>query len=127
MSRCKPLPAKATALLALALFLSGCTTSQSLFYWGEYEKMLGDYYAKPGTMTAAEQVRLLQNTVYSATRANKPVGPGIYAHLGVAYADLGQQADAEAAFASEVALYPESKAWIEGMVKRARDAVRPNP
>lgn len=103
--------------------LVGCESTQPLYYWGEYPKMLELYYAQPGNMTAAQQVRLLQNTVENAERAQRQVAPGIYAHLGVAYADLGKQAEAEAAFSAEVELYPESRIWLEGMVARARKAV----
>lgn len=120
---CAPFSSNKILLVGVVLaMLSGCTTTGPLYYWGEYPKMLDVYYSQPGNMTAAQQVRLLQNTVDAAERNQQKVAPGIYAHLGVAYADLGRQAEAEAAFSQEVALYPESQVWLEGMVKRARKA-----
>lgn len=111
------------ALIIALLGMAGCESTGPLYYWGEYPKMLELYYSQPGNMTAAQQVRLLQNTIENAERAGRKVAPGIYAHLGVAYADLGKQTEAEAAFSAEVELYPESKIWLEGMVARARKAV----
>lgn len=111
------------ALIIVLLGLAGCESTGPLYYWGEYPKLLALYYSQPGSMTAAQQVRLLQNTIESAERAQLKVAPGIYAHLGVAYADLGRQSEAEAAFSAEVELYPESKKWLEGMVARARKSV----
>ena len=108
-------------MLLLSSFLSGCvTTSSDLYYWGGYQAMLDKYYREPGNMPPEVQARRLEAIIDDAQRNPAPVAPGIYAHLGVAYADLGRQADAEAAFAREAELYPESTIWLEGMIARAR-------
>lgn len=118
-----PFSFRRAVFLLLLASVAGCQTTAPLYYWGEYPKMLEVYYSQPGSMTAAQQVRLLQTTIDNAERAQRKVAPGIYAHLGVAYADIGKQAEAEAAFSAEVELYPESKIWLEGMVARARKSL----
>ena len=113
---------RASALLALLGLTAACTNTSKLYYWGDYQAMLHQYYDEPSNTPPAVQARSLENIIDQAQRDAAPVAPGIYAHLGVAYADLGKQADAEAAFAREVELYPEAKHWVDGMIERGRAA-----
>jgi hypothetical protein len=117
------MPSRLTsAALVGGLLLSGCAQQTGLYYWGDYESVLLRYYTKPGDMTASRMAASLQTLVDEADRAGQPVAPGILVQLGVALADLGDQTGAEAAFAREMALYPESKTFVMGMVQRARQA-----
>lgn len=109
-------------LLVLCISVLGCSTTRDLYYWGGYEEMLNTYYSRPGDMTAARQIEILQRDVTEAKNRGSRVAPGVYAHLGLALADVGNVNGAKAAFSQEVALYPESKHMLEAMVNRADTA-----
>ena len=115
----KKVPVVGAAFLAACVLMTGCASQQPLYYWGGYEDMLHQYYTRPGDMPATRQIEILQRDINTATQRNLHIAPGIYAQLGLAYADLGNQGAAENAFKQEMALFPESKILIEGMIKRA--------
>lgn len=110
------------SMVVVFILLVGCASTGSLYYWGGYEDMLNTYYSRPGDMTAARQVEILQGDIAEAQRRSQRVAPGIYAHLGLALADLGNVGGAKAAFSQEVELYPESRHMLEAMVERADTA-----
>ena len=108
-------------LFALAL-LSGCATRhQDHYYWGSYEQLLLDMYVNPGSATPDMQIEKLTADIQKAEALGKPTPPGVFAHLGLMYATQGNSAQAEAAFAKEEQLYPESKTLIDGMLKRSHE------
>ena len=100
--------------------LSGCAKpSDEIYYWGEYEQLIHDMYVDPGSADATMQVEKLTADIQKAESMGKPVPPGIYAHLGLMYASLGQSAQGKAALLEEQKLYPESAVFIQGLLKRA--------
>ncbi len=80
-------------------------------------------YKKPGSAPPQQQIVALNETVQRAEDRSLSVGPGIYAHLGYMYALDGQQAKSHAALQQEMALFPESKPLIDGMLERALQAM----
>lgn len=113
--------------LALVFFcavlgLTGCETQGSLFYWGEYEKLLHQMYVKPGATDPVAQVDILNRDLQKAEAKDLKPAPGVYAHLGYMYAAMGDVSNAEAAFNAEIALYPESAVLLQGMMNRARSS-----
>jgi len=46
------------------------------------------------------------------------VPPGLYAHLGLLYSNIGDDAQARAYFDKEAATFPESRAYIELLLSR---------
>ncbi len=102
------------------LFAQACTTTpQNLYYWGEYESLVYEMYAKPGKATPAIQIDKLTEAIKLAEGKGLLPGPGMYAHLGFMYAIVNKPAQSQAAFEKELELFPESQTLIEGMLKRA--------
>lgn len=111
---------KGLALVLFFMSLVGCVSSQrSLYYWGAYESLIYDMYFKPGSAPPSKQITLLNEAIEQAEAIGKPIAPGIYAHLGFMYAIDNQAAASKAAFQQEMALYPESRVLIQGMMERA--------
>lgn len=108
-------------LIAAFLMATGCASRPKLYYWGAYEDVLNSYYTKPGSMPAERQIELLNREIELANNNKEHVAPGVYAQLGLAYADMGNVSASEAAFNREAELFPESKPMIDGMLKRARE------
>jgi hypothetical protein len=111
----------AATLCAAFLMATGCASRPKLYYWGAYEDVLNSYYTQPGSMPAERQIELLTREIEQANAKREHVAPGVYAQLGLAYADLGNVSASEAAFNREAELFPEAKPMLDAMMKRARD------
>ncbi|MDZ7923342.1 MAG: DUF4810 domain-containing protein [Marinagarivorans sp.] len=111
----------AAILAAAFLMATGCASRPKLYYWGAYEDVINSYYTKPGSMPAERQIELLSREIEQANNKKEHVAPGVYAQLGLAYADMGNVPASEAAFNREAELFPEAKPMLDGMIKRARD------
>jgi len=102
------------------LALSGCAPAPSLYYWGEYEDLIYQMYAEPGSADPATQIAKLREDIGKAGEAGKPVSPGLHAHLGYLYF---LQSDTHAAvleFETEKKLFPESATFVDGMLGRLK-------
>ena len=108
-------------LLCTALLGSGCAAPQNreLYYWGEYEQLIQDSYLEPGSIDTVSWIEKLNTDIQQAAANGRRIPPGLYAQLGYLYASEGNVSLSNEAFGKEMELYPESKIWIEGMLKRA--------
>lgn len=104
--------------LTLALCLVGCANNQTTYHWGSYEQVVYDMYKNPGKATADQQLEQLRNDVEIAASKGKPVPPGLFAHMGMLYASMGDSAQAKQALNEELNLYPESAIFVDGMLTR---------
>lgn len=110
-------------LVMSVMVLQGCSTKPPMYHWGRYESLIYDMYNKPGSAPPQAQIMTLTEDIEQAQAQGLKVGPGIYAHLGFMYALTGKSTLSQEAFQTEMALFPESKAFIEGMLARAAQAL----
>ena len=111
---------KNCALLAvLSLLFGGCASNNQQYYWGEYETIVYKTHIEPGEFPPLVQIEKLQTDIQKAEAENKPVLPGLYAHLGLMYAATGDRALAVASLEKEKELFPESTIFIDGLIKRS--------
>lgn len=103
-------------------FLTGCTTTSDLYHWGQYENLVHAMYANPDKASPGYQIQKIQADIQTAQAKNLRVAPGIYAHLGLMYAALGDQSRSVEAFNNEKRLYPDAAQLIDGMLARAKKA-----
>ncbi|OED50532.1 hypothetical protein ACH42_00985 [Endozoicomonas sp. (ex Bugula neritina AB1)] len=101
----------AMAVFTVTVLISGCQTSQGLYYWGEYESGLYDYYKDP-----AELATLSEQLLQAIEDANGPVAPGIYAEYGTLLLQQGKKEEAVASYTKEKALWPESQHLMDAMI-----------
>lgn len=112
-------------LISSLAVLYGCAGKSNLYYWGEYEPIIYDMYVNPGKADAHTQIAKLTTTIQRAQNSERQVPPGLYAHLGMIYAQIGDPGTAVEAFLAEKELYPESAFFIDGIMKRSKlEAVR---
>lgn len=95
------------------VFLSGCVSqNQSLYYWdGLYAKSVYEYINQDGDIN--EQIANLEKLIQKSYEKNRPVAPGVYAHLGLLYSNLGDNAKFISYLDKEAEIYPESRKYIE--------------
>lgn len=107
-------------LLATALLLSGCASSQpNLYHWGKYESTLYRHY-QPDKSSLDEQIASLQETVAQASKRGNALPPGLQAHLGMLYTKAGERAQAEHCFAAEKDQFPESATFIDFLLSNQK-------
>ncbi|AQT61957.1 MULTISPECIES: DUF4810 domain-containing protein [Cellvibrio] len=104
--------------LVLALCLTGCVNNQTTYHWGNYEQVVYDMYKNPGEATADQQLTKLRQDVEIAASKGKPVPPGVFAHMGMLYASMGNSEQAKLSLNEELAHYPESAIFVDGLLTR---------
>ena len=106
-----------TAVLAL----SGCATvTEAGYYWGKYSTTLYEYTKNPSDETVAAHVEELENIIAESAERDLRVPPGVHAELGYIKAKQGDGATATAHYESEIALYPESRVFLERVVASSK-------
>jgi len=108
-----------TFSMLLAILLSGCVSTNQQYHWGEYEALVYKTHIEPGEVPPLVQIEKLQTDIQKAEASNKPVLPGLYAHLGLMYAATGDRALALASLEKEKELFPESAVFINGLIERS--------
>lgn len=99
-------------LLSISLLFAGCAKQKTLYYWGDYQSNLYDYY-KVDKTSIEEQISSLQSIIEKAKSFGMSVPPGLHAQLGLLYAQTGQKTDALKQFETEKQLFPESAHFIQ--------------
>jgi len=104
------------ALFALVV-VSGCQAPpRTLYYWGNYPAVTYLAYTQPDKFTPSVQVDKLLEDIHQAAAAQARVNPGLHAHLGYLYAQLGQTDLARKEFEAEKELFPESAPFIDHLL-----------
>lgn len=110
---------KLTTIIALMLLSVGCAMQNNQqYYWGNYESIIYGHHLKQEDFPAQVQIQLLTKDIEKAQKLGKPVAPGVFAHLGMLYANIGDSDSAIAALTKEKELYPDATLLIDGLVSR---------
>lgn len=100
----------------ISLALASCATP-SRFEWGGYEGALYAYAKKP---TLRENYRqALVKAVEEGKRTNR-LAPGLQAELGYLALEDGDALGAVTYFEGEMRSFPESRAFLQGVVARSK-------
>ncbi len=102
--------------LGLAALGAGCQTQRPLFYWGHYEALAYESYKAPGKVPPERQIEALEEDIQKAAAKDLPVHPGLHAHLGFLYFQLGKADQARKEFETEKRLFPESAVYMDRML-----------
>ena len=103
--------------VAVLLALSGCATvTEAGYYWGKYSSTLYNYTKNPSDETLAAHVEELEDIITESAERELRVPPGVHAELGYIRARQGDDTTAMAHYESEMALYPESRLFLERLV-----------
>jgi hypothetical protein len=104
----------------LAWSLTGCVTNHQRYGWGSYDPSLYAYYKDPAKEAAfAESLAAIIST---ADSNHAQVPPGIYAEYGYLQLQEGKNLAAVELFKQEESHWPESKVFMDRMIKVASAA-----
>jgi hypothetical protein len=113
------LPLRGLLALAATALLGACASPPSSLYdWGAYPQALALHLRESGG-DAARQAALLEEQLQRAAGAARAAPPGLHAHLALLYTQLGNEALAVRHLQAEKALYPESAAYMDFLLKNA--------
>ena len=105
-------------LLALALALAGAGCTTTYYDWGRYEESVYLVTAKPDGFDLAAEIDALEQQLEQSAAKERPVPPGLHAHLGYLHTVAGHGDAARAHFEREKALYPESAKFVDYLLAR---------
>ena len=101
-----------------AVLLTGCVTQpRALYQWGSYEAEV--YVHFKGEAPEAQIQRLEAQLQVTASKDATPP-PGLYATLGMLYAQVGRTDQSVAALEREKALFPESAPYMDRLLSQAK-------
>jgi hypothetical protein len=107
------------------LFCFGCSTTQQMYYWGDYSDSLYHSKKEPGVESLAKHKEVLENIVEESENRNLRIPPGVCAELGYLYAANNNTKKAIELFQMEKHIYPESTILMDRLImqteKRASD------
>lgn len=99
---------------------SGCATKESIYAWGSYEEQLYLMYKKPEQAAAEAQIERLEADLELARAEDKPLPPGMRAHMGFMYFQLGRYDEAKQAFEAEKVAFPESSRLMDRFIDQLK-------
>lgn len=103
--------------MIVAILLSGCMSQpKSLYNWDGYQTTIYQYYQQTET-SPQEQIETLKKNVEMSKAKGTAIPPGLHAHLGLLYSSTGAIDLAITEFTTEKALYPESTAYMDFLMK----------
>jgi hypothetical protein len=102
---------------AILLLSAGCVTQHQHYNWGDYDPSLYAYYKNPSK--EGELAATLVAVIDTAAKNQTLVPPGIYAEYGYLQLEQGKNAQAIDLFKQEESHWPESKVFMDRMIKVA--------
>lgn len=113
----KKAPKRVALILAVGIISASCSTTSERFHWGTYEQALYIYAKKPDQGLVYEKA--LVSAIDVGRKTNR-VAPGLLAELGYMYLERGDASLAIPLFEEEMSLFPESRAFLNNVVARAK-------
>lgn len=110
----------AAGVLLGSILLSGCTGPKTLYQWEGYQPQVYQYFKGESKEAQAEA---LEGDLQKIRAKNGAVPPGYHAQLGLLYSSLGKDDQMVQQFQTEKALFPESAAYMDFLLKNARQGV----
>lgn len=108
------------SLLGAALVLAGCAAPKPMYHWDDYQKQVYESLKGDGS-SPNDQLAALQKQADVASAKGQALPPGFRAHVGLLKLRLGDGEGARASFEAEEAAFPESKPYMEFLLKGMRE------
>ena len=106
------------ALLALALGLAGAGCTSTHYDWGNYEDSVYDVTVRPDSFDLGAEIDALEQQIEKTKNKDRPIPPGVHAHVGYLYTVSGNGDAARGHYEAEKALYPESAKFMDMLLAR---------
>jgi hypothetical protein len=119
IERSKSMSYKIIFTLLLATLTSACTsTPKNMYSWGNYQEQVYKMYSAPEKAAPQSQIIIIEKDIAKSKLDNKPVAPGVYAHLAYQYLLTGNKEKAIEYFELEKKQFPEATVYIDFLLKK---------
>jgi len=102
--------------IALVLVCASCTTTH--YDWGRYEDSVYAVTLRPDGFDLAAEIDALEQQIDQSLDAERPIPPGLHAHLGYLHSVAGNPVAARDHLEREKSLYPESARFVDHVLAR---------
>ncbi|MBN2635911.1 DUF4810 domain-containing protein [Draconibacterium orientale] len=99
------------------LLLASCTPQKPLYSWGKYEATSYNYLKNSDEKSTQELIETYQKIIEKQKGTRGVVPPGVYADYGFVLLQANKTEEGKTLLLKEVALYPESKIFIDRILK----------
>jgi hypothetical protein len=104
---------------SISLFLlCSCISQQKLYSWGKYQTTSYNYLKNNDEKSTQELIKTYQVIIAKQSGTRNVVPPGIYADYGFLLLQLNKTTEGKEMLLKEIALYPESKVFIDRILKK---------
>ena len=104
--------------IAISVFiLTSCAVKQPLYTWGNYANTSYNYLKNSDEKATQELIKTYEEIIKKQNGSRKIVPPGIYADYGFILLQANKTNEGKAMLLKEIELYPESKIFIERILK----------
>lgn len=104
--------------IGAVLLLTGCQTTDQIYYWGDYSQSVYEYNKNPSVSTTNEFRETLEDIIDTSNSENMKVPPGVYFELGYLNLKLNNSAKGMEYLNKEREIYPESEKVIATLIKQ---------
>ena len=106
------------AAMIMALCFVSCTVQKPLYEWGQYDDAIYAY-TKGNDEKSLENLITLYEKIITKPKGSRQVPPpGVCADLGYLMFKKGEKDKGKELLKKEIQLYPESKIFIDSVLKR---------
>lgn len=104
-------------LLIPVILLASCTSTKPLYSWSKYDISSYNYLKNNDEKSSQELIKNYEAIIAKQKESRRVVPPGIYADYGFILLQTGKTEEGNAMLEKEIALYPESKIFIDRIIK----------
>jgi hypothetical protein len=104
-------------ILISVFLLASCATRKPLYSWDKYEIASYNYLKNSDEKSTQELIETYQKIIEKQKGTRGVVPPGIYADYGFVLLQANKTEEGKAMLLKEIALYPESKIFIDRILK----------
>ncbi len=108
---------KITLTIIATILLAACSVQKPLYTWSNYANSSYNYLKNADEKSTQELVKSYQTIIDRQKGSRGVVPPGIYADYGFILVQANKVKEGRAMLLQEIALYPESKVFIERILK----------
>lgn len=108
-------------LLVAIVTLGGCKTTEPLYYYGSFNEAVYSYF-KADEVSISQQIEEIEKTISES--GDRAIPPGLHAHLGMLYIEVGNEEAGLQHLRLEKELFPEASHFIDFLLntKKAGEA-----
>ena len=99
------------------ILLASCTYTKPLYSWNNYDVSSYNFLKNNDEKSSQELIKSYETIIAKQKGSRQVVPPGIYADYGFMLMQSGKNEEGNAMIEKEMALYPESKIFIDRIIK----------